>query len=264
MDKEIKKIPKSATQTTYVKVRKWRKCSSWSLMAVALIILFLAAYQMLPKSCKVIPSMAIEYLERLQVLFILVYHFCLTCSSILHYQASKVHFPDFLDEALGSNLTTNHSKDYYSGEKIKKGVYKIAYQTAENCFFTKRIFHLMTQSQFFQLFVVALVVFLSFLGDNSNMFVFFCKLTIPIVWSKKIVVFFYAQHEFDRLYKEIYFVLTHKTSNSQLMADSINILLQYETLKAWLNFPASEMVYNSYRDLINEEFDKEQQTFVVY
>lgn len=66
------------------------------------------------------------------------------------------------------------------------------------------------------------------------------------------------------LYKDIYFVLTHKTSNSQLMADSINILLQYETLKAWLNFPASELVYNSYRDLINEEFDKEQQNFVVY
>ena len=48
------------------------------------------------------------------------------------------------------------------------------------------------------------------------------------------------------------------------MADSINILLQYETLKAWLNFPPSELVYNSYKDLINEEFDKEQQTFVVY
>lgn len=96
------------------------------------------------------------------------------------------------------------------------------------------------------------------------MFVFFCKLTIPIVCLRKAVAFFYARHEFDRLYKEIYFVLTHKTSNSQLMADSINILLQYETLKAWLNFPASELVCNFYRDLINEEFDKEQQNFVVY
>lgn len=47
------------------------------------------------------------------------------------------------------------------------------------------------------------------------------------------------------------------------MADSINILLQYETLKAWVNFPASEKIYCSYRDLINEEFEKEQQAFVM-
>ena len=38
MDKENQKIPKSVTQAKYAKVRKWRKCSSWSLMAVALII----------------------------------------------------------------------------------------------------------------------------------------------------------------------------------------------------------------------------------
>lgn len=163
-----------------------------------MIVFVLAVSQMAPKFGKLIPNLVIECLEKMQVLLILAYHFCFIYSSILHYQASKVHFPDFLDEALGTNLTTNHSKDYYSGEEIQKGVYKIAYQTSENCFFTKRIFQLMTRSQLFQLIVVAIVVLFAFLGDNSNIFVLFCKLTIPIVWVKRAFVFFYAQHEFDR------------------------------------------------------------------
>lgn len=94
------------------------------------------------------------------------------------------------------------------------------------------------------------------------MFVFFYKLTIPIVWAKKTVVFSMLNMSLIGCIRIYILYRLIKTSNSQLMADSINILLQYETLKAWLNFPPSELVYNSYRGLINEEFDKEQQTLL--
>lgn len=80
---------------------------------------------------------------------------------------------------------------------------------------------------------------------------------------KKTITIFYAAFEFSRLYEDIYKVMTHKSTKRQLLADALNILLQYESLKARLNFPSSEKIYKEYNEQINKDFEKEKSNYIL-
>lgn len=188
----------------------------------------------------------------------------LTYASVLHYQAGKKHFPDFIDNAFGTNLTSNHSENFYADAKIKKGAQSLSLHTAENCFCTMKTYQFMMWGEIRNCVLILVICAIFLLTDHSSVFIYLCKLTVPIVWIKKAINYFYARHEFERLYKDIYKVLTYKHKQSELMAESIHILLQYETLKAWLNYPVSEKVFFKHRGEINDAFAKERECYIKY
>lgn len=256
-------VVKSVTKDKYAKVRKASCWATRLLWASAIVLLLLAIYEISCDIKNIVPVKYIGYLKYLQISLILSYHACIVYSSILHYQAGKLHFPDFLDNALGTCLITEHSENYYDDEEVKKGALKIAYQTAENCYFTKCIFKLMAKQQYSSFFRVVIFAILAFLSGHSDFIVLFFKVTLPIAILKKTVTIIYADFEFTRLYEEIYKVMTHKSSKRQLLADSLNILLQYESMKAWLNFPSSEKIYKEHRERINKDFEKEKSNYIL-
>lgn len=256
-------VVKSVTKDKYAKVRKVNGWAMRFLWASAIILFLLAIYENCYKIKNIVPLKYIGYLKYLQIGLILCYHACIVFSSILHYQAGKFHIPDFLDNALGSCLISEHSENYYDDQEVKNGALKIAYQTAENCFFTKYIFKIMEQQQYKSIILIVIIAILVFVSGYANFVVLFFKITLPIVMLKKTITIFYASFEFSRLYEDIYKVMTHKSTKKQLLADSLNILLQYEALKAWLNFPSSEKIYKDYNKQINKDFEKEKSKYIL-
>lgn len=256
-------VVKSVTKDKYVKVRKARCWATRLLWASAIVLLLLAIYEISYDIKNIVPIKYIGYLKYLQISLILSYHVCIVYSSILHYQAGKLHFPDFLDNALGTCLITEHSENYYDDEEVKKGALKIAYQTAENCYFTKYIFKIMKQQQYKSFICIVIIAMLVFISGYTDFVVLFFKITLPVVMLKKTITIFYAAFEFSRLYEDIYKVMTHKSTKRQLLADALNILLQYESLKAWLNFPSSEKIYKEYNEQINKDFEKEKSNYIL-
>lgn len=254
---------KSVTKDKYVKVRKLSCWATRLLWASSIVLVLLATYENWNYCKTIIPSDYIDKLKHLQICLILFYHISLVYSSLLHYQAGKLHFPDFLDNALGTCLISEHSENYYDDLEMKKGALKIAYQTAENCFFTKYIFKLMAQQQYKSIICIVIVAILVFISGYTDFLLLFFKITLPIVMLKKTITIFYASYEFCRLYDDIFRVLTHKSNQKQLLADSLNILLQYETLKAWINFPSSEKIYKEHRERINKDFEKEKSNYIL-
>ena len=192
-----------------------RKASCWAtrlLWASAIVLLLLAIYEISYDIKNIVPVKYIGYLKYLQISLILSYHVCIVYSSILHYQAGKLHFPDFLDNALGTCLITEHSENYYGDEEVKKGALKIAYQTAENCYFPKNIFNIMKQQKYksFICFVIITNI-MFFIRYTDDVQLFFNK-TLPVVMLKKTITIFYAAFELSRLYEDIYKVMTHKST----------------------------------------------------
>jgi len=255
---------KSVSRDSYNLVRKWNKIGYRSLIISAVIIAGLEIYAHIADEYKILPLDLIPYIKYSQVVFIMAYHSCGVYASVLHYNAGKVHFPDFLDNAFGSKLTTNHSENFYADPNMKKGAQSLSLHTAENCFFTKCIFNYMTKGQIIYPVVVIAICVVAMFVDAGNMILLFFKLTVPFVWIKKAIVFFYARHEFNRMYQEIYKVMTLPCSQANLMANSIHILLQFETLKAWLSYPSSEKIYNEYKDEINALFEIERKSYHNY
>ena len=102
-------VVKSVTKDKYAKVRKARCWATRLLWASAIVLLLLAIYEISYDIKNIVPIKYIGYLKYLQISLILSYHVCIVYSSIFHYQVGKLHFPDFLDNALGTCLITEHS-----------------------------------------------------------------------------------------------------------------------------------------------------------
>lgn len=255
--------PQSITQDPYNEVRKWRRYANSALLASAVLVLCIELYKYLPECWHIVPPCLHEPVRYIQVLLIIAYHALLISASIMHYQAGKKHFPDFLDNAFGTSLTSEHSTNYYADPSLKKGAYSLSLHTAENCYCTMKTFKLMWKESVKKAIYIVIISCIFLLTDHSNYFILLCKLTVPLVWLKSAVVYLYARHEFERLYKDIYKVMTHRYTQSELMVESIHILLQYETLKAWLNYPSSEKVFLTHRDDINKGFAKERKNYVI-
>ena len=226
---------KSVTKESYDEVRKWQNWSMQCLYGSAFLVGASVIYSLLPVEYQCLEGKALFSVNVLQVLVLLCYHGFALWASIIHYEAGKKHFPDLLDNAFGTALTTEHSENYYASDEVKLGAGKLAWNVTENCFFTVSIYKMMLwpvlrKCLFFIFFFVVAVIL-----NQTDWIVTILRLTVPIVWLKKAIVFYYALNQFKGQYEKAYMVMTHEPStNKQLLVDSVNILLQYESLKAWL------------------------------
>lgn len=253
---------KSVTEKAYNDVRQKQNWSLQCLYGSAFLVGAIIIYSLLPNQWQCLDDTVVFSINMLQVLALVFYHGFALWADIIHYAAGKKHFPDLLDNAYGTSLTSEHSENYYASEQVKEGSAKLAWNVTENCYFTVSLYKMMKwkvvrKSLFFiVLFVIAIVL------NQNDWIVTVLRLTIPIVFIKKAVVFCYALKEFEVQYESAYNVMTHApSSNKQLLVDSINILLRYETLKAWLNVPTDNDIYKQERERLNKEFANISQNF---
>lgn len=75
----------------------------------------------------------------------------------------------FIDNSFGSNLLEKEVKGYYSNDKISYGVYKMAINCWENCFFSLNISKEKTNKIIIRnLFLIGVVIFFAYYGFRNN------------------------------------------------------------------------------------------------
>ncbi len=264
MSNQEAKKTKSVTEKAYDEVRDKQNWAMQCLYGSAFLLGLCVIYSNLPDRWQVIDKGVFLSINMLQVVALLGYHGFALWASIIHYEAGKIHYPDLIDNAFGTVLTNDHSENYYASEAVKEGAGKLAWNVTENCYFTYTIYKMMKWKVLEKSVLIILFFAVALIFDHNDWIITFFRLTIPIVWIKKTVVFLYALNEFRIQYDRAYFVMTHpSSSNKQLLADSVNILLHYESLKAWLNIPTDSKIHKSQNAYLNSEFEKISQNFKI-
>jgi|694.fasta_scaffold01664_4 hypothetical protein len=84
-----------------------------------------------------------EYIDLMNIINIISICFLFTLDIIIEFVliplANNKRIDDFLDNSLGSNFSQKNSINYYDNDKIKIGLYKVAVNLFENCYFTKSL-----------------------------------------------------------------------------------------------------------------------------
>lgn len=204
-----------------------------------------------------------EYARNGQVMLILAYHLTISVVAVLHFKASKRKYPDLVDNVYGTQLSYPQSKNYYSSQKCNTPEKKLAWNIAENVFFSRQIMVEGIIGMALKIVAILLVFITSFFLDHSHFFIAVLKLTIPFVWLKKAVVYFYACYQLNRLNGELRDLLVNKRTANEMKAQSLKYALTYESLMAWLNTPVSEKIYKKYRIEINKNFEDYSSHFVI-
>lgn len=254
---------KSVTADAYAEVRKYQNWAKQALWVSAIIIVITVSYSYLPANYKIVPKSLKDVAIALQIFGLLVYHTLSAYSSVLHYESGKKHFPDLMDNSFGSNLAVVQSSNYYRSIEGKQGAYQLAYNTTENCYFTMRNMQIMTSGMVIEIILWIAFFVVAILLNHNELFVTAIRITIPIVLFKKVAVFIYARIQIQNLFTRLDSLMRHLPEDKEFFAESLDILLHYETLIAWLNFPTSEEVYLNHKGEFNEEFAKIAKKFKV-
>ena len=196
------------------------------------------------------------YLANLQIVFIVAYHFATAKASILHFEASKKKYPILVDDVYGTSLSPVKAENYYDSSRMKTTGRKLAYDVANNVYFSYRIMQESTWPLFRNVFVVLFVFIAALILDQSSVILFVFKLTIPVIWLKKALFFFKAKHELALLNEQMHNLLVKKVIINDMNAESLKYAMTYEALMAWLNTPVSNKAYTKYGEKINKEFSE--------
>lgn len=198
-----------------------------------------------------------------QVLTLFGYHITVAIASVLHFDATKKKYPDLVDDVYKTKLSPEKSENYYNSSMMTSCGGKMAYDIAENCYFSYRIMLAGIKTHLTYLGIVLLFFTITLLLDHSSIFLTLLRLTVPVIWLKSSIVYFYTLWELSRLNHSLYNLLNRKSESEEiLMADSIRYALTYESLMAWLNTPVSGSVYKKHRGSINAEFAKRAENFI--
>ena len=195
------------------------------------------------------------YLANLQIVFIVAYHLLSARASILHFEASKKKYPILVDDVYGTSLSQVKAENYYDSSRMKTPGRKLAYDAANNVYFSYRIMQESTWPLLRNVFLVMFIFIVALILDQSSIILFVCKLTIPVIWLKKAWFFFKAKHELALLNEQMHNLLVKKIVANDMNAESLKYALTYEALMAWLNTPVSNSAYNKYGEEINKEFE---------
>lgn len=258
----MQKIVKSITAGGYNTVRLFSKIARWLLFGSAALILVDVVRNLNGGSLGLNLGLY-NVVVGSQIVALFGYHIASAVSSVLHFNATKKKYPDLVDDVYGTNLSPIKSENYYNSKSMTSLGGKMAYDIAENCYFSYRIMLAGIGDYLFRLGIVLFFFMVTLLLDHSSIFLTILRLTVPVIWIKSSIVYFYTLWELGRLNHSLYNLLNRKADSSELlMADSIRYALTYESLMAWLNTPVSDRIYRKYRDAINVEFSSRADKFI--
>lgn len=177
---------------------------------------------------------SIKYFSEIINFFVIIFYFIIDSilNLILIPISNSIRRDDFIDNSLGSNLSLKKSLKYYDNDEIDFGIYKLACNLFENCFYTYSLLKKRILSEMLlPIATVILILYISYIG--------FKQVSISLT----LLQWFFSSLIFGRLIS--FFVLLFNLNKIQdsLIAlfqnnDLKNNIERYQSLvyKNWLNY----------------------------
>lgn len=229
---------------------------SWYILLSSTVILFVIFWIecYLPKY-KTISSI----LKNINSSIIIIYFILKLFESYTLFNSEIKRRSDFIDNWFNTNLSEEKSEGYYSNNKIKWWIYKLAINSFESCFFSYKIWKRMTPWLFKQMILLSIIVIIFAIIGNWNLVVFFIHLSLPFVllWNFiKHKVFVIRLKNIFESYREIFDRLNGKRINQGDTARLISNIIEYETILSWGWILLSDKIYNKENKRLSKKWEK--------
>lgn len=124
--------PHYATFTTINRIRAFSNFLFWAIFVLSLLDLVLPHDKPELLSTKIF-----EIGQIVNIIFLISFFFSEGIVDLILVPISdNKRRDDFLDNSIGSNLSLRQSVAYYDNDEVTQGLYKVAVNLFENCFFT--------------------------------------------------------------------------------------------------------------------------------
>lgn len=190
----------------------------------------------------------INYALKTNCIIIIAYILLDLLKDYLLFGARKKKRLDFIDNSLGSTMTTDHSNEYYSNKEIQPGIYKMAVNSFENTLFSLNLSKSMIPKTLIINIIVLFIFLASAIYGIDNLVVLIVQLVLPAVMLKQIVKLLMLVINLDVVYQKYCTLFNGLLSGSKIenkFPEMISNVLEYETILSWGSVLISEEKYKA-------------------
>jgi hypothetical protein len=232
-------------EADYALLKKWRRIGT---ILLAIVSILSISYPFVSNNFKsnTLLNSIVEYASYLAI--ISYYVTDITTEVFLYPATARLRRIGFIDNSLGAKFLSQESKNYFTNDVLKPGLYKLSVNCFENCYFTYNIAKEMTPAVVTKS-VIFSIVFLTtaYIGLRGNI------LALPILQILLSALFITELvHHLTfvsrlRILKEKFEAHFNDTIKSKSKRNDpqhpILFLLEYETTLAFNKAPLSDSVY---------------------
>jgi len=244
-------------EADYALLGKWRLIDN---IFLAIVSILSVAFPFVSKNYKtnVILNNAIEYANYIAIFS---YYIIDIVTEVFLYPASaRLRRISFLDNSLGAKFLNKESKNYFTNDTLKPGLYKLSVNCYENCYFTYNIAKGMTTFVVIKNVIFSGVFFtIAYIGLRGNVIALpIFQILLSTLFITELIhhLTFISRLRILLEKFELHFNDTLKSKSKRNDAQHpILMLLEYETTLAYNKAPLSNKVYRKLNLKLSAEWE---------
>lgn len=167
---------------------------------------------------------------------------------------------DFIDNAFGSKFSIKNSIDYYDNEEIEKGIYKVAVNQFENCFFTYSLIKISTVPKIvvptIMLFSMSIIAYYGFSEVPFALTILQAFFSVNILGNLiKHLILMNRLATIQDSWLELFHNINLKDEIINFQPQVYRYWLQYETLNSKINANISNQTFTNSNSKLTEEWN---------
>lgn len=200
----------------------------------------------------------IHWIDIVNCIVIILFAVCEFIANYIHFDAESYRRGDLVDNAWGTKLAEARSENYYTNNDLQSGLYKLAVNNFESCFFSYRIAKESLLSSWMKTGIISLVFLCSAISGFDKITILIIQLAIPLVLVqqsiKNTLLVSRLKDVFEK-YRTLFNAL--KIDNiKNYEAEIIRDILEYETTISWGNILLCDKTYNNMNELLSKQWDE--------
>ncbi|HOX84356.1 MAG TPA: hypothetical protein PKW76_10220 [bacterium] len=167
----------------------------------------------------------------------------------------------FIDNSFQSKMAIQVVPDDFFNKELSPGLYKLAVNGFENCFFTYHIVNKMVAKYLIKNGVLAIAFFVfAYIGFKNMVFVvnLILQLVISSFFVDGLIKYFIYKKRVEYVFNQFcnFFSDPIKKFDNDKIAKIIRMILEYETLLSWSTISIDSKIYNKSKDQLNKEWEE--------
>jgi hypothetical protein len=182
-----------------------------------------------------------------------------TLFNYFFYIAGTAKRLDFIDNSLGTDFTDSKSQEYFSNDKLPKGIFKMAVNCFENSFFTSQVSSKMLVTSWIKVIAVVLIfVFSAAWGERQIVLTLF-QLSLPIMMAQNVVRLTQFSTRISGIYQSFLVLfndIKQSKSHNTKEPEMLKLIMDYQTTLSWGGILLDSKIFNSINPKLSKDWEE--------
>jgi len=185
-----------------------------------------------------------------------IFYFLLDMGFNYFFQASEaVRRKDFIDNSLGTKLSEQNSKGYYSNELNPAGIIKMGLNCFENSLFSKTNSGMMLKKSVVQtLIVIGLFLCIALFTNNKTLSTVL-QLALPLTIIQQTIKLYFFNKKMEIVYEDFHIIFS-ATNDANQQNLIIRNVINYETTLSWGSILLDEDNFNKINPSLSKRWEE--------